>query len=179
MSPTGGYRRAVDGRKDFTASEPSQPLNRLCTRTVARSRLPANRSQKSHEGSSSAFDTVNGTPRPNSSQTAVRNLCIFSPEIDARNRPSAGGLRGDRGVAGDRFSHAGNVPRTARAWHIASRGSLGQVLCARPCLGTFPACEKRSPATPRSPQKPPAEGRFRTSIAGNHSIGSLPPLGRS
>ncbi len=58
------------------------------------------------------------------------------------------------------------MPRHGPAWHIASRGPLGQVLCARPCLGTFPACEKRSPATPRSPQKPPAEGRFRASISG-------------
>ena len=36
------------------------------------------------------------------------------------------------------------MPRTA----LASRLPLGQVLCARPCVGTFPACEKRSPATP-------------------------------
>ena len=36
------------------------------------------------------------------------------------------------------------MPRTA----LVSRLPLGQVLCARPCVGTSPACTKRSPATP-------------------------------
>ena len=31
VSPTGGYRRAVDGRKAFTASAPSRLLHRVCT----------------------------------------------------------------------------------------------------------------------------------------------------
>ena len=64
------------------------------------------------------------------------------------------------------FSHAIEVPTLGFAQRTWPRDPQEAMCQARAVLGTFPACEKRSPATPRSPRKPPAEGRFRASISG-------------
>ena len=52
------------------------------------------------------------------------------------------------GVAGDRFSHAGNVPTHALAQRSSSSGPREAMCQASAVVGTFPACEKRPPATP-------------------------------
>ena len=70
------------------------------------------------------------------------------PQLTSALDPPRAVYRSIAGVAGGRVSHAGNVPTTALAWHMTSRDPIGEVLCARACVGTFPACEKRSPATP-------------------------------
>ena len=51
------------------------------------------------------------------------------------------------GVAGDRFSHAGNVPTHVLAQRTWPRGTREAMCQARAVLGTSTACEKRPPAT--------------------------------
>ena len=52
------------------------------------------------------------------------------------------------GVAGGRSSHAVNVPTHALAQSTSRMGPREAMCQARAVLGTFPACEKRPPATP-------------------------------